>query len=122
MRSSLPAGFSTILSRPFPVADLFPIDAFGVGIADAVDNLALQPLFHMRADGAQTRNTVDDVDRKIKTINLVQDRQLKRCVDVASFLVSTHMNVFMVPATVAELVDQRGVGMEVENNRLVDSE
>ena len=42
---------STCLAGPFPVANLFLIDALGVGIVDALDDLTLQPFFDVSADG-----------------------------------------------------------------------
>ena len=110
------------LSRPFPVADFFFVDAFGVRVVDAVDDLVFQPFFDVGADGAQARNAVDDIDRQVEAVDLIEDREFQRRVDVAFFLVSAHMNVVVIRAAVAQLVNQRGVGVEVEDDRLVGGE
>ncbi len=91
-------------------------------VIDAVDDLILQPFFNMCASRMQARNAVDDIDRKIEAIHLVENGEFERRVDVAFFLVSAYVNVVMIRAAVAQLVDQRGVGMEVEDDRLVDGE
>ncbi len=123
MRSSfLGRLFRHCLPRPFPVANFFFVDAFGVSVVDALDDLVLQPFLDVRADGAQARNAIDDVDRQIEAIDLIEDREFERSVDVALFLVSAHMDVVMIRAPVGELVNQRGIGMEVEDDRLVGGE
>src|SRR5271155_265875 len=76
----------------------------------------------MRADGAEARDAVDDINRQVKAIDLVKNGELERRVDVAFLFVSPHMKVVMIPAAVAELVDECRVGVEVEDDRLVDSE
>ena len=76
----------------------------------------------MCANGAQPRNSVDHIDSQIKAIYLVEDGELERRVDIALFLISAHMDVVMIPAAVAEFVDERRVRVEVENDRFIDRE
>ena len=71
------------LTRPFPVANFFLIDALGVSVVDALDDLALQPFFDVSADGAQTRNAVDDINGQVEAVDLVDDRKLQRGIDIA---------------------------------------
>src|SRR5580692_3026837 len=68
------------------------------------------------------RNAVDNVNRKIKAIDLIQDGEFKRRIDIALFLISPYMDVVVILAAVAEFVDERGIGVEVENDRLIDRE
>src|SRR6266851_991098 len=110
------------LPRPFPVANLFLVDTFGVGVIDAFDDLILQPLFDVGADGTEARDPVDNVDRQVKAIDLVEDGKLEWRVDVALFLVSADMYVVMILATIAELVDERGIRVEVEDDGFVGGE
>src|ERR1700685_620666 len=70
----------------------------------------------------QAGNAVDDVDREIEAIHLIQDGQLQRSIDVAFFLISTHVNVLVIRAPIAELVNERRVRVEVENDRFVGGE
>src|SRR4029077_15991112 len=113
---------SSCLPRPLPVSNVLFIDAFVVSVVEALDDLPLQPFFDVSANGAQTRNTVDDIDCQVEAIDLVDNREFKRSVDIPLFLVAAHMNVVMVRAPVTEFVNERGVGVEVEDHRLVGGE
>ena len=87
-----------------------------------VNDLPLQPFLDVGADGAQARNTVDDVDCQIEAIDLIENREFERSVDVALLLIPAHMNVFMIRAAISKLVDERSIGVEVEDHRLVGGE
>jgi hypothetical protein len=43
-------------------------------------------------------------------------------INIAMFLIAAYVKVFVVGAAVSELVNQPGVAMKVENNRLVYGE
>src|SRR5271163_3157079 len=58
-----------LLPGPLPIANFFLIDAFGVSIVNALNNLALQPFLDVSANGAQARNPVDDIDSQIEAVN-----------------------------------------------------
>ena len=108
--------------RPFPVANFIAIDALGVGVVDAVDDLVLEPFLDVSADGPEARNAVDDVNRQVEAIDLVEDGELERSVDVAFFLVAAHVDVAVICAAVREFVNERGVGVEIENDGLIGGE
>ena len=76
----------------------------------------------MCAYGTEPRNAVDRIDSQIKAIHLVEDGELERGVDIALFLISAYMDVVMIPAAVAEFMDERGVRVKIENDRLIDRE
>ena len=65
-------------------------------------------------------HAVDDVDGEVEAVDLVEDGELERRVDVALLLVAAHVDVVVVLAAVGELVDERGVGVEVEDDGLVE--
>ncbi len=109
-------------SGPFPGADFWFVYAFGVGVVDAVDDLVFEPFLHVGADGREARDTVDDVDGDVEAIDLIEDGEFERRVDVALFFVAANVNIVVIFAAVAELVDERSVGMEIEDDRLVDGE
>lgn len=67
-------------------------------------------------------NPLDDINRQSETIDLVPYGELERGIDIAMFLVAAHVKVFVVGAAVSELVNQLGVAMKVENDRLVYGE
>src|ERR1700731_1541864 len=90
------------LLRPLPIANLFLVNALRV-----------------RADRTQPRHTVDNIDGQIEAVNLVDNGQLERSIDVPLFLVPAHVNVVMIPAPVTQLMNQRSVRMEIEDDRLV---
>jgi len=73
------------------------------------------------AYGTEARNAVDRIDSQIKAIHLVEDGELERGVDIALFLISAYMDVVMIPAAVAEFMDERGVRVKIENDRLIES-
>jgi hypothetical protein len=93
-----------------------------MSIVDAIDNLSLQPLFDMSARWVQARNAVDYVNRQVAAIDLVEDGEFERCVDAAFFFISTHVNVVVILTALGKLVDERGIGMEVEDYRLIRGE
>src|SRR5208282_1652146 len=106
MRSSFPVRSSIALARPLPVANFFLVDAFGVRVIDAFDDLIFQPLLYVRARGMQARNAVYHINGKIEAINLIEDGEFQWRVDAALLFISTNVNVVMIRAPVSELVDQ----------------
>ena len=90
-------------------------------IAHALDDLILEPVLHVRAGIAQTRHAVDHVDGELEAVDLVDDREFERRVDVALLLVAVNVDVLVIRAAVGELVDERRVRVEVEDDRLVDA-
>src|SRR5208283_3405482 len=56
-----------------------------------------------------------------EAIDLIVNCQLKRCVDIAVLLVSSHMHVGMVCAAVGKAVNQPGIAVEIKDYGLVDS-
>ena len=70
----------------------------------------------------QPGHPVDHVDHQIEAVDLVEDRELERRVDVALLLVAAHVQVLVVREAVGELVDQPGIAVEVEDHRLVGGE
>ena len=71
---------------------------------------------------AQLRHAIDHVDDQVEARRLVQHRQLERRVDVALLLVAVHVQVLVALEAVGELVDQPGIAVEVEDDRLVRRE
>ncbi len=67
-------------------------------------------------------NPVDDVNREVETIDLVLDGELQRRIDIAVLLVAADMEVLMIGPAVGEFVNQPGVTVEIENDRLVHGE
>ena len=93
-----------------------------MGIVDAVDDLVLQPLFGVRGGGLQALYPVDDIDCEVEAVDLIENRKLQRRVDVALFLIPADVDVSVVGPAISELVDERRVGVEVEDDGLVAGE
>jgi len=90
-----------------------------VSIVLTVDLHIAQNFFGVGAGHLQCGYPIDNVDGQAKTIDLVLDGQIERRVDVSSFLVPAHVQVFVIGASVGQAVDQPGIAVEVENDRFV---
>ena len=91
-------------------------------VVDALDDLVLKPLFGVCSCSLEFRHAVDHVDGKVEAINLVQNGELQRRVNVAFFLVAPHVEVVVVLPFVREFVDQCSIRMEVEDHRFIKRE
>ena len=87
--------------RPAPIDNLRHVNAVLVGIMTACYLPVPELLLGMGAGDMQTRHPVDHVDCQAETVNLVLDGQLQRSVDVALFLVASHMQVGVVGSAVS---------------------
>ncbi len=110
------------LGGPPPTGNLRAVDAVFVSVGDGVDDLVLEPLLGVCGGRLQRRHTIDDVDGEVEAVDLIQDGEFERGVDVALFLVSTHVDVVVIFSAIGELVDQCSVGVEVEDYGFVESE
>ena len=88
----------------------------------ACDLLIEQGFASARPGDTEPRHAVDRVDRQAEPVGLVADRQLQRRVDVPLLLVAAHVDVVLAGPAVGQPVDQPGVGVEVEDHRLVRGE
>ena len=122
VEQSLLADCSPCLSRPLPVSNFFFVDAFDVCIVNARDDLTLQPFLDVGTDGTQTWDKIDDVNCQIETVDLIENRKFERSVDAALFLIPAYMYVVVILAPVTKFVNERSIGMEVEDDWLVGGE
>src|SRR5580692_10887247 len=93
---------------PRPVLDVRCVDAFAIGIGDALDDLVLEPLLHVGRRILQPRDPIDDIDGERESVDLVLDGQLQRRVDISPLLISPDVNVRVVRSPIRELVDEPG--------------
>ncbi len=91
-------------------------------VVDGFNDLVLEPLAGVTGGATEGRDTVDDVDGEVEAVDLVEDGEFERGVDVALFRVAADVEVFVVGLLVGELVDERGIGVEVEDNGLIRGE
>src|SRR5579863_2625088 len=108
--------------RPCPFIEFWHIHAMFVSVVLALDLHIAQHFFGMSARHFQPGHSVDNVDGQAKTIDLVLNSQIERRVDVPFFFVTTYMQVLVVGTSVGQAMDQPGITVEVENDRLVLSE
>ena len=86
LRSGVPACVAAphlLGRRPSPVSDLRLVDSFRVGVVDAFNDLALEPLFQMFGSTLQSRHAVNDIDGEVEAVDLVTNRQFQRSIDVS---------------------------------------
>jgi hypothetical protein len=105
--------------RPLPVPDFRQVLAVLVDVVLVLDKLVLELLSHIDALVAGLRQAVDGVYHKVKAIQIVQHGHVEGRCDGPLFLVAPDMDVVVVGAAVGQPVDQRRVGMEGEDDRLV---
>src|SRR5471032_158784 len=107
---------------PNPVTDFIAVNAFRVGVSNARVDLVLEPVLRVGAGIAKPRHTIDYIDTQRKAVDLVDDRQLERRIDVAAFPIAMHMHVLVIRAVIRELVNERRIRVEVEDDRLLARE
>ena len=104
---------------PLPLPDLRLVNAILVGVCHVLPNLVVQPVLDMSCGDSEAGNTIDDVDRQTKPVYLVLNGQSQGRVDTAFLSITVHVHVVVVGTAVGQFVDQGGVTMEVEDNRLI---
>src|SRR5476649_1209212 len=111
-----------VLAFPDPVADFIAVNAFRVGVGNARVDLVLEPVLRVSAGIAKPRHTIDHINTQRKAVDLVDDRQLERGIDVAAFPIAMHVHVLVIRAVIRELVNERRIRVEVEDDRLLARE
>ena len=109
-------------ARPGPVGDLGTVASVLVRVAQVVDDRVLHVFLEVPGLRAQPRHPIDHVDHQVEARRSVQHRQLQRRVDVPLLAVAVDVQVLLALEAVGELVDQRRVAVEVEDDRLVGGE
>src|SRR5215813_12684676 len=109
------------LKRPSPSGDLRAVDAILVRMGPAGNLRVAEFFFRVATNPLQAWNAINGIYCEAEAIDLVVHRQFHRSVDVAFLLVPTHVQALVV-ADVSQAVNQTGIAMEVENDRLVGGE
>ncbi|SRR6266852_6913719 len=81
--------------RPFPIPDFRQVVSVFADVLLVLDELVAQELLEMSADALQTRDTVDHVACKMKSIQVVENRHIERCGRCSFLFVSADMEVVM---------------------------
>ena len=98
--------------------DLGHVFAVLAYITAVIDQLILQVLPDVRRDSRQTRHAVDHVDREMEAVDLVAHAHIERRGGGAFFFISAHVQL-LVGAPVGQPVNQPGIAVIVEDDRLV---
>ena len=86
------------------------------------DQLDMQALLGERGHVAQARHAVEHVHGQVIAVDLIHHGHVKRCGGGAFFLVSAHVQVGVIGTPIGQPVDQPGISVEGEDNRLVGGE
>src|SRR6266478_7410504 len=107
---------------PFPVANFRQVVATFANVLFVLDESVAQMLFEVRSNPLQTRNTVNYISCKVKTIQIVQNCHIERRRGGSFFLVSADMEVAMIGAPIRQAVDQPRIAVVGKDDRLVGRE
>ena len=107
--------------RPSPSTNFGHVDTVFVRVVATFDLFVAELLPGVTSDCLQPRDAINSVDRQGEAINFIVNGQFHRGVDVPVFLVATHVQV-PVGAGVGQAVNEVGIAMEVEDDRLVGRE
>ena len=105
-----------------PVADRWRVVAVFFDVAAVVDELIAEGLFGVRADGGQARDAIDHVDGQVEAIQIVAHDHVEGGGGRALFLVAADVQVGVIGAPVGEPMNQPGIAVVGEDDRLVGRE
>ena len=73
----------------------------------------------MRGPCLQAGHAVEHVDHEIEAIDLIENREFERRVDVAFFLIAAHVQILVIVEAIRELVNQPRITVKVEDHGFV---
>src|SRR6476620_10981589 len=104
---------------PLPVGDLGHVLSVLGDILLVLKQLLSYRLFGIGGAGSKLRQAINDVAEKMKSIEIVHHHHVERRACRAFFLVAAHVQILVVCPPVRESMDQPGVAVEGEHDRLV---
>src|SRR5262249_26653985 len=119
---SVPLWLTSQSKWPTPFHDFRLVDTVFMRITATANLQVAELLLCVRANCLKPRHAIDHIYCQREPINLVFNRQLQRRVDVAALFVPAYVQVLMVVPVVAQPVNQPGIAMKIEYNRLVHCE
>src|SRR5207245_8467214 len=106
--------------RPFPIPDFRQVVSMFADVLFVFDELVAQELLEMPADALQARDAIDHIACKMKPIQIVQDRHIKRSGRSSFLFVSADVEVVMVRTPISWQVNQPGIAVIGKGDWLVD--
>ena len=79
-------------------------------------------LFCIGRTRTQPRHAVNHILHQVKAVEVVEHAHVEGRGGCSLFLVSTHVEIFMIRAAIGQAMNQPRVTMEIKNDRLVDGE
>src|SRR5580704_6171261 len=104
---------------PCPIANFWHIFAVGMDVRLVIQQLVTKKLLGVCGARAQTRHTIDHVTGQVESIEIVQHHHVEWGRGRSLFLVSTHVHTMMISPAIGESMDEQGIPMKGEDNRLV---
>jgi hypothetical protein len=91
--------------RPFPITDFRQVVSMFADVLFVLDELVAQELFEMRPDALQARDAVDNVARKMKSIQIVENGHIERRGCGSFFFVSADVEIVVIGAAIGEAMN-----------------
>ena len=104
---------------PLPVGDLGHVLSVLGDVLLVLKQLVPYRLLGIGGAGPELRQPINDVAEEVKPIEIVHHHHVERRARRAFFLVAAHVQVLVVGPPVREPMDQPGVAVEGEHDRLV---
>ena len=116
-RIKVPVVIVRIARAPLPIPDLRQVLAVPVDVLLVLEQLVAEGLFDVGRPRAESRHTIDGVGDKVEAIQFVQHDHIEGRRGGTFLLVTAHVQIFMIGAAIRELVDERRVAVEGEDDR-----
>lgn len=87
-----------------------------------VDQLVAQELFEVSVDRQETRDSINDVPRKMKAVKFVEHGHIERGRGRSFLAVAVYVEVVVVRTLVGETVNEGGIAVKREDHGLVRGE
>jgi len=90
-----------------------------MGIHAMLLDLILHFLLHMSGSGAKRFDAIDHIDHEVEAVDLVDDGQFERCVDISIFFIAADMETTLLIPSIDQPVNQPRIAVEIENDGLI---
>src|SRR5262245_50397064 len=112
------AGYRLLLSPP-PATDLGRILAVLVNIFLMVDKRVADRLLRIGCPSTQLRHPVNHVLHQVKAVEIVEHAHVERRCGCPLFLITAHVEIFVIPPAIGQSINQPGVTVKRKNDRFL---
>src|SRR5262249_44621972 len=110
------------LVRPLPIGGIRPVSTMLERVVAASDLIIVKLCQRGPAGSLESGHVLDYLHCQREAINSILDRQFQRRIDIALFPVTVHVEVVMVRTAIGQTMNEPGISVEIENDRLIDAE